>query len=37
MNYGLYKMVNIFDCLMGKLCSVNDSYIRYEMLKEFND
>ena len=36
-NYGLYKMANISDRSMGKLRSVNDSYIRYETLKESND
>ena len=36
-NYGLYKMANISDRSMGKLRSVDDSYVRYETLKESND
>ncbi|WP_283709300.1 Tn3 family transposase [Pseudoalteromonas prydzensis] len=36
-NYGLYKMANISDRSMGKLRSVDDSYVRYETLKTSND
>lgn len=36
-NYGLYKMANISDRSMGKLRSVDDSYIRYETLTQSND
>ena len=36
-NYGLYKMANISDRSMGKLRSVDDSYVRYETLKQSND
>jgi len=36
-NYGLYKMANISDRSMGKLRSVDDSYIRYETLTQAND
>ena len=36
-NYGLYKMANISDRSMGKLRSVDDSYIRYETLTASND
>tara|TARA_R110000772_G_scaffold260826_1_gene379020 strand:- start:3486 stop:6317 length:2832 start_codon:yes stop_codon:yes gene_type:complete len=36
-NYGLYKMANISDRSMGKLRSVDDSYIRYETLTNAND
>lgn len=36
-NYGLYKMANISDRSMGKLRNVDDSYIRYETLKQSND
>ena len=36
-NYGLYKMTNISDRSMGKLRSVDDSYIRYETLTQSND
>jgi TnpA family transposase len=36
-NYGLYKMANISDRSMGKLRNVDDSYIRYETLKDSND
>ena len=36
-NYGLYKMANISDRSMGKLRSVDDSYIRYETLTHSND
>ncbi|GAA62462.1 hypothetical protein P20311_0235 [Pseudoalteromonas sp. BSi20311] len=35
-NYGLYKMANISDRSMGKLRSVDDSYIRYETLTQSN-
>jgi hypothetical protein len=31
-NYGLYKMANISDRSMGRLRSVDDSYIRYQTL-----
>ncbi|PSU41354.1 DDE transposase, partial [Photobacterium frigidiphilum] len=36
-NYGLYKMANISDRSMGKLRSVDDSYIRLETLGQSND
>ncbi|MFT7056836.1 MAG: TnpA family transposase, partial [Roseivirga sp.] len=36
-NYGLYKMANISDRSMGKLRSVDDSYIRFETLDKSND
>jgi TnpA family transposase len=36
-NYGLYKMANISDRSMGKLRSVDDSYIRHETLTQSND
>ncbi len=36
-NYGLYKMANISDRSMGKLRNVDDSYIRYETLRQSND
>lgn len=36
-NYGLYKMANISDRSMGKLRTVDDSYIRYETLIQSND
>lgn len=36
-NYGLYKMANISNRSMGKLRSVDDSYIRYETLTQSND
>ncbi|MBU1468577.1 MAG: transposase [Gammaproteobacteria bacterium] len=36
-NYGLYKMANISDRSMGKLRSVDDSYVRCETLGKSND
>jgi TnpA family transposase len=36
-NYGLYKMANISDRSMGRLRSVDDSYIRYQTLTQSND
>ena len=36
-NYGLYKMANISDRSVGKLRSVEDSYLRMETLVNSND
>lgn len=36
-NYGLYKMANISDRSVGKLRSVEESYVRMDTLNEAND